>query len=62
VKKAELREQYTRYRNRYAAGEFYTNEYALHLDEMLAEYLGQPPVAVLDDDPDIPADPGAHPS
>jgi hypothetical protein len=45
MKKAELREQYLRYRARYLDGAFLTNEYALNLDEMLSEYFGLPPVA-----------------
>jgi hypothetical protein len=45
MKKAELHEQYLRYRSRYLNGEFFTNEYALHMDEMLSEYFGLEPVA-----------------
>ena len=41
--KAELRETYMYYRGRYEAGEFYTNEYALHMDEMLSRYFGLEP-------------------
>lgn len=40
--KAQLRAAYTEVRARYAAGEMLTNEYALHLDELLAKYLGLP--------------------
>jgi hypothetical protein len=50
--KAELREQYTRYRERYASGDLYTNEYALHLDTMLSSYFGLP----LLDRPDLDGD------
>lgn len=40
--KAQLRAAYTEARAKYSAGEFLTNEYALHLDEMLAKHLGLP--------------------
>jgi hypothetical protein len=52
VTKAELRAEYLRYRGRYADGEFLTNEYALHLDEMLAEYFRMSPVGDQDWEPD----------
>jgi hypothetical protein len=43
--KAELKAEYLRYRERYADGAFLTNEYALHLDEMLAAYFRLEPLS-----------------
>jgi hypothetical protein len=40
--KTGLRAAYTKARAAYAAGEMYTNEYALHLDTMLSDYFGLP--------------------
>lgn len=54
MNKAELREQYLRYRDRYAAGELFNNEYALHLDTMLANYFGLPLTDIPDEAADIP--------
>jgi hypothetical protein len=52
VTKAELKAEYLRYRGRYADGAFPTNEYALHLDEMLAKYLRMEPVSDDELEPD----------
>jgi hypothetical protein len=40
--KAELRAAYVQVRSEYAAGQLFTNEYALHLDTMLSRYFGLP--------------------
>jgi hypothetical protein len=40
--KAELRAAYEREREAFAAGERWTNEYALHLDTMLSQYFNLP--------------------
>jgi hypothetical protein len=40
--KAELKARYLESRGKYAAGELWTNEYALHLDTMLAKYFNIP--------------------
>jgi hypothetical protein len=40
--KAWLRGAYTEARAAYAAGEMFTNEYALELDTMLSNYFGLP--------------------
>ena len=42
MKKAELKQQFLE-------DEFATNEYALHLHELLEKYLGLPPASLTDD-------------
>ena len=43
--KAQLRVVYERERARFQAGQLYANEYALHLDTMLAEFFGLDPAS-----------------
>jgi hypothetical protein len=52
VTKAELKAEYLRYRGRYADGEFLTNEYALHLQEMLDAYFRLEPLGDEEFEPD----------
>jgi hypothetical protein len=51
--KAELRADYISERDAYAAGRYLTNEYALHLDEMLAKYFNLPGGAELSEGNDL---------
>lgn len=52
--KAELRGAYLKARGGFEAGETFTNEYALHLDEMLAGYFGLRPADWLRVEGDVP--------
>jgi hypothetical protein len=49
VTKAELKRQFLKRQGEYMDDSYHTNEYALHLQELLEEYLGLPAAGIADE-------------